>query len=47
MKAISLKIKWTWRKQENKKDPYDLRGVTLKLLLFVAYLPKLAAHPNK
>ena len=36
------------RKQEGDiQDPYDLRGVTLKLLLFVVYLPKLASHPNK
>ena len=36
------------RKQEgDSEDPFDLRGVTLKLLLFVAYLPKLAADPNK
>ena len=36
------------RKQEGDiQDPFDLRGVTLKLLLFVAYPPKLAAKPNK
>ena len=36
------------RKQEGDiQDPFDLRGVTLKLLPFVAYLRKLAADPNK
>ena len=27
MKAISLKIKWTWRKQENKKETYRIRMI--------------------
>ena len=42
-----MNLEGTRKQQEDIQDPFDFRGVTLKLLLFVAYLPKLAADPNK
>ena len=35
------------KKTRRRHTGFDLRGITVKLLLFVAYLPKLAAEPNK